>query len=83
MSIGLYTNFSSFTPSSYKIGLIKTLIHRTYAISSSWNLFHDDIKNTKHLLEKNMYRPFLIDKQIKLFLNSKLSKNDTPKENSN
>ena len=26
-SIGLYTNFSSFTPFSYKIGLIKTLIH--------------------------------------------------------
>ena len=30
-----------------------------------------------------MYPPFLIDKQIKLFLNNKLSKNDTPKENSN
>ena len=30
-----------------------------------------------------MYRPYLIDKQIKLFLNNKLSKNDTPKENSN
>ena len=25
-SIGLYTNFSSFTPFSYKIGLIKSLI---------------------------------------------------------
>ena len=34
-SIGLHTNFSSFNPSYYKIGLIKTLIHRTYAISSS------------------------------------------------
>ena len=34
-SIGLYSNFSSFTPFSYKIGLIKTLIHQTYAISSS------------------------------------------------
>ena len=29
-----------------------------------------------------MYPPFLIvDKQLKLFLNNKLSKNDTPKEN--
>ena len=87
-SIGVYTNFSSFTPFSYIIELIKTLIHRTYAISSSWNLFHDKMKNTKHLLEKNIYPPFLIDKQIKLFLNNKLPKNDspknfTPKENSN
>ena len=82
-SIGLYTNFSSFTPYPYKIALIKTLIHQTYAISSSWNLLHDEIKNTKNLLEKNMHPPFLIDKQVKLFLNNKLSKNDTPKENSN
>ena len=30
-----------------------------------------------------MYPPYLIDKQIKLFLNNKLSENDAPKENSN
>ena len=34
-SIGLYTNFTSFTPFSYKIGLIKTLLHRAFEISSS------------------------------------------------
>ena len=34
-SICLYTNFVSFTLCSYKIGLIKTLIHDTYEISSS------------------------------------------------
>ena len=42
-----------------------------------------NLKITKHLLEKNVYPPYLIDKQIKLFLNNKLSENDTPKENSN
>ena len=30
-----------------------------------------------------MYHPYLVDKQIKLFLNNKLPENDTPKENSN
>ena len=30
-----------------------------------------------------MYPPYLIDKQIKLFLNNKLSENETPQENSN
>ena len=63
--------FFEFNPFSYKIGLIKTLIHRTYAISCSWNLFHDEIENTKHLQENYMYPPCLIDKQIKLFLNDK------------
>ena len=57
-SIGLFTNFSSFTPCSYKIGLIKTLIHRTYATSISWKLFHEEIKNMKHLLEKTCILPF-------------------------
>ena len=28
-SIGLFTQFHSFTPMSYKIGLIRCLIHRT------------------------------------------------------
>ena len=56
-SISLYTNFSSFIPFSYKIGLIKTLIHQTYAISSSWNLFMVKLKNTKHLLEKTCTLP--------------------------
>ena len=37
ISVGLYTNFVSFTTYSYKIGLIKTLKHRTYEISSSWS----------------------------------------------
>ena len=48
-----------------------------------WDFFHDEIKNTKHLLDKNMHPSYLIDKQIKLFLNNKLSENDTPRGNSN
>ena len=58
-TIGLYTNFSRFTSSSYNTGLIKTLIHRTYTISSSCNLFHDEIKNTKNIYwKKTCILPF-------------------------
>ena len=64
-SIGLCINFVSFTP--YKIGLIKTLIHCTYEISSSWASFNEEISNLKHLLMKNMYPRYLIDKQVKRF----------------
>ena len=62
-SISLYTNFVSFIPYSYKIGLIETLIHCTYEISSSWTSFNEEISNVKHLLMKNMYPSYLIDKQ--------------------
>ena len=75
-SVGLYTNFVSFTPYSYKIGLIKTLIHRTYEISSSWASFNEEISNVNHLLMKNMYPSYLIDKQFKRFLHNKFSTND-------
>ena len=67
-SIGLCTNFVSFTPYSYKIGSIKTLIHRSYEISSSWTSFNEEISNVKPYLIKNMYPSYLIDKQVKAFL---------------
>ena len=74
-SIGLYTNFVSFTPYSYKIGLIKTLIHRTYEISSSWTSFNEEISNVKHLLMKNVYPSYVTDQQVKRFLHNTFSTN--------
>ena len=38
-SIGLFTQYNSFTPFSYKIRLIKCLIHRAFKISSSYIIF--------------------------------------------
>ena len=77
--IGLYTNFTSFTPFSYKIGLIKTLLHRDFEISSSWNSLDQEKRQIKNLLMKNLYPSRLIDKEIKTFLENKL----TTKENTN
>ena len=34
-SVGLYTNYLSFTPFSYKVGLVKTLLHQAFFISSN------------------------------------------------
>ena len=70
-----FTNFVSFTPYFYKIGLIKTFIHRTYKISSSWTSFNEEIFNFKHLLMKNMHPSYLIGKQVKRFLHNKFSTN--------
>ena len=51
-SIGLYTNYLIFTRFSYKMGLIKKLLHRAFVISSNWSIFHVELSKTKELLEK-------------------------------
>ena len=76
-SMGLYTNFVSFTTCSDKVGLVKTLLHRTYEISSSWILFNEEISNVKDMLMKNMYPSHLIDKEVKCFLHNKFSTNNS------
>ena len=78
-SIGLYTNFTSFTPFLYKIGLIKTLLHRAFKISCCWNFFNQEKQKIKNLLMKNLCPSYLIDKEIKTFLWNKF----TTKENTN
>ena len=42
-AIGLFTNYLGFTPFSYKVGLVRTLLHHAFMISSSWFLFHQQI----------------------------------------
>ena len=72
---GLLLNFKSFTSFSYKISLIKCQIDRLFKICNNWNSFHNDIKNIKVNLIKNVYPPFLIDKVIKKYLDYKFSIN--------
>ena len=72
---GLLLNFKSFTSFSYKIRLIKYLIHGSFKIYNNWNSFHNDIENIKYNLIKNAYPPFLIDKVIKKYLHCKFSSN--------
>ena len=55
----------------------RTLLHRTFMISSSCFLFHEEVAKIKHYLEKNSY-PLRFDKQDKFFLENKINqKNDT------
>ena len=54
-AIALFTNYLSFTPLTYKIGLVKTLIHRAFKICSNWCLFHDEVNNIKKYLKKKTH----------------------------
>ena len=65
---GLLTNYFSFTPFKYKLGLIKTLIDRAYKINNTTQGFHNDIKNLSEILKRNMFPKWLIDKSVKGYL---------------
>ena len=69
---GLLMNFKSFLPFQYKLGLIRTLIDRTFKISNNWVSFHSDIEKLKETLGRNMFPPNLFQKTLNRYLNKQL-----------
>ena len=72
---GLYSNFSSFMPIKYKMGLLFTLLFRGFSLCTDWSKFHSELKILKSVMGKNGYPRDLVDKCIMNFLN----KVSTPK----
>ena len=66
---GLLTNFYSFTSFKCKVGLVKTLIDRTFKINSSWTSFHTDIVKVETTLKRNEFPDSLLDTHVKTYLN--------------
>ena len=66
---GVYTNFASFMPKEYKLGLIYTLIFRIFTIVSDFSRFHVEVQKLRTILLKNGYPTCLIDSCVKSFLN--------------
>ena len=62
---GVYTNFKSFIPETYKIGLIKSLLFRCFSLYFHFIKFHHEIDKLKSILYKNSYPHDLVDKCIK------------------
>ena len=65
---GLFMNFRSFLPQTYKLGLITTLIDRVYKISYNRIIFNFEMKKVKEYLGKNSYPPHLVEKQLNKYL---------------
>ena len=70
-AIGLFTNYLGFKPFSYKVRLVRTLLHRTFMISSGWFLFHEEIVKIKHYLEKTLIHWVLLISKLSSFLRIK------------
>ena len=66
---GLLTNFFSFTPFRYKIGLIRTPIDRTYKINNTSSGFQNDLIKLSDTLKRNSFPSHIIDKTFKRYLN--------------
>ena len=58
---------------SYKIDLVRCLIHRAFKSSSSYIIFHNELEKVKILLQKNMYPKSVIDNHIKTFLDEQFT----------
>ena len=67
----LLTNYFSFNPFCYKIGLIKTLFHRAFRINNSWIDFHEDSLQIKSTLQNNSFPKNLIENIRKSYLDLK------------
>ena len=74
---GVYTNFGSFMPMLYKKGLIGTLLHRAYEISSSYGSLHQEVEKLKKIFGKNGYPSNFVDKCIFRFFD-KIHEQRTP-----
>ena len=65
---GVFTNFDSFIPLSYKTGLIWSLLYRAFSLRSSFELLHQEILKLKDIFKRNGYPINFIDKCVKRFL---------------
>ena len=46
---GVFTNFESFIPNSYKYALIFALLHRTFKLRPNFELFYQEIEHLKNI----------------------------------
>ena len=74
---GLLTNYFSFTPYSYKVGLI-TLFDRAYKINNTWLGLHEDLTNLMDILKKNLFPAHLIERVVNRYVTGTLSNHCPP-----
>ena len=65
---GVFTNFESFIPKSYKYNLLFTLLHRAFKLCSNFDRFHQEIDKLKTIFENNGYPKSFVDFCIKKYL---------------
>ena len=67
---GLFYNFNSIIPESYKHNLVYCLIHRVYNIASSYIIFHKDLEALEQKFLKNGFSSFISKSNVCKYLNN-------------
>ena len=65
---GLYTNFCSNLPDTYKKGAFTGLFFRIYSICGNWFIINDEFTKLRKIFAVNCYPAYLLDKCINQFL---------------
>ena len=71
---GVFSNFFSYIPISYKRGLVMTLIYRCFNLASNYHTFHLEVIKLTTILRKNAYPLHFIEDCVRAFLNKKYEK---------
>ena len=69
---GVFINFGSFIPKSYKYNLLFTLLQRAFKLCSNFERFHQEIDKLKTIFENNGYPKSFIDFCINKYLDKVL-----------
>ena len=77
---GVFTNFGSFIPKSYKYNLLFTLLHRAFKLCSNFERFHEEIDKLKTIFENNGYPKSSVDFCIKKYLDKVFIKKESSTE---
>ena len=67
----IYTHFDSFLPASNKIGLLNTLLYRSFRIRLDWTKFHLELVTLIDVFKNNDYPENFINNCFKVFLGNK------------
>ena len=57
--------------------MVKTFVDWLYKISNTWSGFHNDMEKTKSILQKNLFRPDLIDKVVRNYLRNQYNSKES------
>ena len=68
---GVFSNYESFIPLCFKIGLLMTLLFRAFTICSNVELRNAEFSKLKNILLKNAYPADMIDKCVASFMNKR------------
>ena len=71
---GLYTNFDSHIPISYKKSIVKSLVHRALKYTSTWEQYHTEIKRIQQTMANNSFPQHFVEKIIKDCTNNYINK---------